>query len=105
MSECFVCKRQRRMREHGLAFRAKPVCVTCAPNAFLRFHMSNNDVSETEALALREGGARGGAFLDSIGVGAFFENVTPEQWDEFLAHILCGYAEKIRELTSEHPPF
>lgn len=66
--------------------------------------MTMNDVSETELEALRVGGERAGAYLDSINK-TDLADLTAEEWDEFLSLILCGYSERIRELTSEAPPF
>jgi len=63
-----------------------------------------NDVSETELEALREGGARAGAYADSIGKTDLAQ-MTPEEWDTFLGHILCGYAEKMQQLCTLAPPF
>lgn len=97
---CNICQRE---AIHGLAFKGNPLCASCAPypnagEVMLEF-------TQTEEEALDAGGALGGEYLESIGLGEMFERVTPEQWREFLCRILGGYSEHMRESVKKHPPF
>jgi hypothetical protein len=96
---CFICARE---AFSGLAFKFKPVCLTCAPHSLAGAVML--EFTETEDEAIAEGGAQAGAYLDSIGKTDLAE-LTPEQWAKFLGTFLHGYSAAMREAARLNPPF
>lgn len=101
--ECFVCHAR---ALPGLAYRGRPVCGHCSPNALsgemLRMNIQIDPTIETEAQAA--GGEKGGAYLDSIKTYDL-GRLTAEQWAKFLAVTFEGYSDFMRAKAKETPPF
>lgn len=96
---CFICARE---ALSGLAFRFKPVCLTCAPHSLSGEVML--EFTDTENEAIQAGGADAGAYLESIGKFDLSE-LSPEQWVKFLGVFLHGYSAAMREAARTNPPF
>lgn len=96
---CFICQRE---AFSGLAFKTKPVCLSCAPHSLSGEVML--EFTETEAGAISAGGEQAGAYLDQIGKTDLAE-LAPDQWLKFLATFLHGYSEAMREAARTNPPF
>ena len=101
---CFVCSRGPKYADHGLKFKGLAVCLTCAPIALQRYMMTPEDFSGTEIKALREGGEKGGAYLDQI-EKTDLASLDEREWDTFLARIFGGYVESMRRQAGDSPPF
>jgi hypothetical protein len=97
---CWVCRRSPWPR--GLTFKNLTICAECAPLAKQREVM--NDVDDQERAALRVGFDRAGAYLESIQKFDLTE-LSEAEADTFLAHLLCGFSEAMRESTAASPPF
>jgi hypothetical protein len=99
-SYCYVCRREPAPK--NLTYKHLAVCGRCASHAPMREAM--NDVSETEAAALRVGMDRAGEYLASIGKFDL-RDLSDAELDAFSAHMLCGYSEAMAEAARAAPPF
>lgn len=100
---CFVCRREP-MPKH-VTYKHLAVCGHHASTAPGREKM--NDVSEREAEALNAGMDRAGEYLLALNDESKFDirNLSGQELDAFLAHILCGYSQRMAEMAEETPPF
>jgi hypothetical protein len=96
---CFICKREARA---ALYYKTLAVCLTCAPHSLGGELMIKTTETETEAL--EAGGAKAGAFLDSIGKTDLAE-LSEGEWATFLAEVLDGYSDHMRQEAKAAPPF
>lgn len=68
------------------------------------YHMPRNRLDGYEEAALAEAGEQAGAFLDSIGK-TDLASLDKDEWSRFLALVLKGYADSMREIVSREVPY
>lgn len=61
-------------------------------------------LDEFEKQALEDGGNAGGSYLDEIG-RTDLADLAPEEWATFLARVMTGYADSMRDIVSREVPF
>lgn len=102
---CFICRR--RHSNLGVAPHERaPIKWACKPcleatNIRKVYHMRLDDYEER---ALQDGGNAGGSFLDEIGK-TDLASLSEEEWSRFLALVLKGYADSMREIVSRDVPY
>ena len=103
VASTLACCNCMRPATSGLSLKHKPICTVCAPYSLgiLQMRGAPNTI---ENEALKAGGQTGGAYLDSIGKYDLAV-LSGEEWAEFLRRVLEGYAEHMRELARDWPPF
>jgi hypothetical protein len=94
------------MREalDGLNYHHAPLCTTCAPHAGSLDKMT----TDTEEEAIEAGGMKAGEYLDGLAQGAGkydLADLSPHEWRTFLARVLEGYSEHMREAVKTTAPF
>lgn len=79
-----------------------PECLAVAPKVY---DMPDKQLDAYEAKARDEAGEAAGAYLDEVGE-TDLAALTPEQWAEFGARFVQGFAASLRrQITSGEPPF
>lgn len=66
--------------------------------------MPKRQLDDYERRALEDGGNAGGEYLDSLGRTDLAE-LEPEEWSRFLALVLTGYADSMRDIVSKEIPY
>lgn len=113
LGTCDVCLR----RHHNLGYaptERHPVkwmckaCLKAAEDPILVkkvYHMPRKKLDAFEEQALAKGGDHAGAYLDEIGK-TDLATLDAEEWEEFCARLLVGYANAMREmLKNDVAPF
>lgn len=102
---CAVCRR--RATELAYVTERRETLYLCGdPGCSAGAHrLKLLDFDELERKALGAAGASAGAWLDGIGKTDLGE-LSGEQWTAFLALVVTGFSDRLRELVlSENPPF
>lgn len=104
---CFICrKRSWGVGVGDLKTKTGWTCRDCHPDlAWSALRMTDERFDVYETKALKEAGAQGGGYLDSIGV-TDMAKLTPEEWETFLRTIIDGFGDNLRAiLYGNQPPF
>jgi hypothetical protein len=115
---CFICRRRSDNVGYSPHDRApiKWVCWEClditadATSNGVRsklpkvYHMARKQLDDYERRALEDGGNAGGEYLDELGKTDLAQ-LAPEEWSRFLALVLTGYADSMREIVSREVPY
>lgn len=110
---CDVCLRRHHnlgyapSEKHPVKWTCKP-CLRAAEDPILVkkvYHMPRKKLDEFEERALAAGGDNAGAYLDEIGK-TDLAVLEAEEWEEFCARLLVGYANAMREMMkNDTAPF
>lgn len=78
-----------------------PECIAIARDSY---EMKQLEFSRIDQLAAGDAGEKGGAYLDSIGKTDLAQ-LSEEEWQQFLLHVVGGYREALKGRLRNEAPF